>query len=77
MAVLCKDPRSTTNGGYKAIGFFLEHRRDYADEKNVAPYIVSIDELKRLTGIDFFCNLPDIYEEAAESAVVRTAWGFR
>ncbi len=77
MAVLCKDPRSTTNGGYKAIGFFLEHRRDYADEKNVAPYIVSIDELERLTGIDFFCNLPDIYEEAAESAVVRTAWGFR
>ncbi|MBQ6433799.1 MAG: DNA/RNA non-specific endonuclease [Bacteroidaceae bacterium] len=77
MAVLCKDPRSTTNGGYKAIGFFLEHRRDYADEKNVAPYIVSIDELERLTGIDFFCNLPDLYEEAAESAVVRTAWGFR
>ena len=77
MAILCKDPRSTINGGYKAIGFFLEHRRDYADEKNVAPYIVSIDELERLTGIDFFCNLPDIYEEAAESAVVRTAWGFR
>ena len=77
MAILCKDPRSTVNGGYKAIGFFLEHRSFYDDEKNVAPYIVSIDELERLTDIDFFCNLPDLYEEAAESAVVRTAWGFR
>ena len=76
MAILCKN-KSTTNGGYKAIGFYMEHRADYADEKNLAPYIVSIDQLEQLTGIDFFCNLPDMYEQEVEMATVPTAWGFQ
>lgn len=76
MAILCKN-KSQTNGGYKAIGFYMEHRTDYTDEKNLAPYIVSIDELERLTGIDFFCNLPDMYENIVEETVAKTAWGFQ
>ena len=76
MAILCKN-KSTVNGGYKAIGFYLEHRDDYADEKNLAPYIVSIDKLEQLTGIDFFCNLPDGIESQVESTVTPLAWGFQ
>ena len=76
MAILCKNS-SPTNGGYKAIGFYLEHRDDYEDEKNFTPYIRSIDQLEQLTGIDFFCNLPDAIEDKVEATVTPTAWGFR
>ena len=76
MAILCKN-KSQTNGGYKAIGFYMEHRDNYTDEKNLVPYIVTIDELERRTGIDFFCNLPDMYENIVEEAVAQTAWGFQ
>ena len=76
MAILCKN-KNTVNSGYKAIGFWMEHRSFYDDEKNVAPYIVSIDQLEGLTGIDFFCNLPDHIENEVEKAVVRNAWGFQ
>ena len=76
MAILCKN-KNTVNSGYKAIGFWMEHRSFYDDEKNVAPYIVSIDQLEGLTGIDFFCNPPDHIENEVEKAVVRNAWGFQ
>jgi len=76
MAILCKN-RSTVNSGYKAIGFWMEHRTDYTDEKNMKPYIVSIDQLEQFTGIDFFCNLPDMVEETVEASVTPTAWGFQ
>lgn len=76
MAILCKN-RSTVNGGYKAIGFYLEHRSAYADEQNLSPYVVSIDRLEELTGIDFFCNLPDQIESLVEAKVERSAWEMR
>lgn len=76
MAILCKNS-SSTNGGYKAIGFFLEHRNYYDDPNNLSPYIVSIDQLEALTDIDFFCNLPDHIENQVESQVIRNAWGFQ
>ena len=78
VAVLCKN-QSAINNGYKAIGFYLEHKQEhYSDEKNLKPYIVSIDRLEELTGLDFFCNLPDPLESQVESAgreeIVRS-WG--
>ena len=76
MAILCKN-KSSVNGGYKAIGFYMEHRSFYEDEKNLSPYIVSIDNLERLTGIDFFCNLPDAIENQVESNITPAAWGFQ
>ncbi len=76
MAILCKN-KSQTNEGYKAIGFYLEHRSFYEDEQNLKPYIVSIDRLEELTGIDFFCNLPDAIENQVEASLTPTAWGFQ
>lgn len=73
MAVLCK-----RGGMYKALGFWAEHlNADHSADK-LSDYVVSIDELERRTGIDFFCNLPDgteTYVEAMPAANIVRAWG--
>lgn len=64
------------DGQYKAIGLWFEHKAN--SDKNLANYVVSIDELERLTGIDFFCNLPDKTEntvEAASKSTMLSEWG--
>ena len=72
MALLCKNPENR-GGGYKAIAFWMEHKSntDTAFKK----YAVSIDELERKTGIDFFCNLPDDIEEKVECTLSLASWG--
>ena len=72
MAILCKNGE-TTQGGYKAIAFWMEHKENR--DNDYASYAISIDELERLTGIDFFCNLPDDIERQVESNLVLGAWG--
>ena len=72
MAILCKNKQ-----GYKAIGFWVEHLNEDRSNDNLIDYVVSIDELERLTGIDFFCNLPDDEEEQAERIVYPNTWGLR
>lgn len=72
MALLCKN-KSANQGGYKAIAFWMKHeantRNDYKS------FAISIDELERKTGIDFFCNLPDDIEDAVEKNMAPAAWG--
>lgn len=46
-----------------AVGAWFEHRQ-YSD--SWTNYVVSVDEIERLTGFDFFANLPDDVEAAAE-----------
>ena len=68
MALLCKKKTNNTNsttGGYRALGFWIQHKSNVSSD--LSPYVVNIDELERLTGIDFFCNLPDQYEQIVES----------
>lgn len=74
MALLAKNSQ-----GYKALGFWAEHlSAPYKGTEKLSDYVCSIDELEELTGIDFFCNLPDAIEEEKESLsrdkVIR-AWG--
>lgn len=75
MAVLCK-----SSLGYKAMGFWVEHINADHSHDMLAQYVVNIDELEKLTGIDFFCNLVDEEEEKIESLprenVIRE-WGVR
>ena len=66
---------------FHAIGFWMEHRDDYGYEYDeFAPsdvmkkYAVSIDELEKNTGLDFFCNLPDSIEKTVESTWSETDW---
>lgn len=70
MAILCKK-----SGTYKAIAFWAEHKADAS--VYLTPYTKSIDELEELTGIDFFCNLPDNVEDAVESLYSPAAWGLQ
>ncbi len=72
MALLCKNS-STSQSGYKAIGFWMEHKANTSED--YASYAVSIDRLEELTGIDFFCNLSDNLEATVESNLSTAAWG--
>lgn len=71
MAVLCKNKE-----GYKALGFWVKHENN--NDNDLAKYVVNIKELEKLTGIDFFCNLPDYIERRVESLPVekvKAVWG--
>ena len=87
MALLCKNSQ-----GYKALGFWAEHNnmsgfefwvtKFNKDLKSISlsDFVVNIRELENLTGIDFFCNLPDDIEEHVETLStenVRRAWGMK
>ena len=48
------------------IGFWMDHRK-YSD--SFTNYTVSVDQIEQWTGFDFFVNLPDPIESAAESNV--------
>ncbi|MCR5157899.1 MAG: DNA/RNA non-specific endonuclease [Prevotella sp.] len=64
--------------GYKAVGFWMEHKSSYPVMEPLASYAVNIRELEQHTGIDFFCNLPDETENRVETLPienVRRAWG--
>lgn len=68
MAVMCK--HSST---YKAIGFWVEHK-SYGGNPDLKKWAVSIDRLEQLTGIDFFCNLPDRIETPIEQTFNINSW---
>ena len=67
-AVLKVKRSGATVTAASAIGFWLEHRTySTANNEHYYDYSVSIDELERYTGLDFFVNLPDGLEAPAES----------
>ena len=71
MAILLKNEM-----GYRAVGFWAEQKsNEWRDDEPLSDYAVSIDELERLTGIDFFCNLPDDIEDSVEDHYVPKVWG--
>ena len=61
-----------SNGGYYAIAFWMEHKEN--SDAVSSKYAISIDELERRTGIDFFCNLPDDIEDAVERGFYLSDW---
>lgn len=56
-------------GNYQSVGLLFDQ---FADTKEV----LSIDDLERRTGFDFFCNLPDQLEQQVESRFSATLWNF-
>lgn len=73
VAILCKNA-----SGYKMIGFWTEHTQDGSASASIYDKIVSVNELERLTGIDFFCNLPDKDENRLQNLShdqMARAWG--
>ncbi len=63
------------NGQYQAIGLWTTHSNDAQSSTTLSSCAISIDELERRTGIDFFCNLPDDVEEAVEATYDASYWG--
>lgn len=62
-------PGSTVGySGYMAVGFYLEHDPALAG-KDCQDYMMSIDELEKKTGIDFFVNLKEKVPQATADKV--------
>lgn len=62
---------------YKALAFWVEHLNEDHSNDNLGDYVVSIDELEKNTGIDFFCNLPDDIETKVEATTTKSDWGLK
>ncbi len=76
MALLRKKNALKTQGGYDAVAFWMEHKENTSSKPDMQfkKYAVSIDRLEELTGIDFFCNLPDEIENKVENHVDYSIW---
>jgi endonuclease G len=55
-----------------AVGFIMKN--EYS-KSNLSNYVVPIDEIESITGIDFFPELPDDIENELESKIYLTDWG--
>lgn len=71
MAVLC-----VKDGKYKAMAFWAEHLYEDHSKDALINYAISVDELEKRTGIDFFCNLPDVLENSVESNFKISDWNW-
>ena len=69
MAVL-----SRKGSQWQAMGYWVEHVNADRSNDNRKSYAVSIDVLEGLTGIDFFCNLPDDIEDKVEKSYTTSYW---
>jgi endonuclease G len=55
-----------------AIGFILKNEDS---QEHLSTFVVSIDEIEKITGIDFFSELPNNLEKELESSKNLTDWG--
>lgn len=69
MAVLRK-----SSFGYAGMAFWSEQTNTWRSNETLLSHAMSIDELEKLTGIDFFCNLPDDVERQVEKTFVPSVW---
>lgn len=58
----------------KAIGFILNNE---GSSKSLESFAVSVDEVERVTGLDFYPALPDDQEEIIESKFNTSQWSFK
>ena len=72
MAILAK-----TNGKYHAIALWTRHVPDAKTRANKGDYAITIEELQKRTGLDFFCNLPDNVEKTVEGKIDYKFWNLR
>ena len=66
-------------GAYHALAFWVEHKEGQKKDPSVSEMqavVVSIDKLEQETGIDFFCNLPDVIEEDVEASLNLSDWNW-
>lgn len=61
------------NGKVKMIAFLLPHKKS---NKPLHTFVVSVDEVEALTGIDFFPELDDVIENKLEASRSYRGWQF-
>lgn len=64
---------------FHAIAFLVPHREGMTrnpSSDELKEYVVSVDKLEEETGIDFFCNLPDVLENEVEAAYNLNDWAW-
>lgn len=59
---------------YDAIGFVF---RNQAGHKPISSYVLTVDSVEALSGIDFFTFLPDAIESSVEANYSLSAWNLR
>ncbi|MGH2665763.1 DNA/RNA non-specific endonuclease [Flavobacterium sp.] len=62
-----------SRGEYKTIAFLVPHEDS---EKPLNKFVTSIDQIEKMTGIDFFPNLPDSIENKLEKGSDYKNWSF-
>ncbi len=62
------------NGQYHAMAYWTEQINSNCNSTSLQSCMISIDELERRTGIDFFCNLPDDIEDEVEATLNTSVW---
>ncbi len=60
-------------GAVKMLGFLFKNK---ASNSSIKSHLVTIDELERKTGIDFFKNLPNELQKELESKINTDGWKF-
>lgn len=63
----------TNSGETKMIAFLLPHENS---KKPLYEFVVSVDEIEKLTGIDFFSDLEDTLENKLEASSNYKDWSF-
>ena len=58
----------------KAIAFLMENK---GSDKPLSSFVVAIDKIEEMTGLDFFPNLPDDLEKKLEASTSLKGWKFR
>lgn len=62
-----------SNGNYKMIAFLIPNKKS---DKPLYTYVVSVDRIEQLTGIDFFPKLDDQLESSLEKRTDYKSWIF-
>lgn len=66
--------RCKNDGSWTSIGFVMPNA---AGNRPLMTYMLPVDEVEQLTGIDFFCALPDSIEQIVEADYVVADWTIR
>src|SRR5699024_10182060 len=65
----------TAAGRWRFMAFRVP--QDVRGDERLSRYLVSVDEVERATGVDFFSGLPDVREQSLEAVVANARrWGF-
>ena len=63
-----------TNGEFKMVGFLVPNEKS---DKPLYSFVVSVDSLEKMTGIDFFPKLDDKTENRLEKSSDYKSWSFK